>query len=154
LAQRRLLARFEAVFHHQSVPVRRQRGRLRADCATRTIHPEEVLWDLRQPQRLLLIYLLLALPFFFAANAVALALTHYRRRIPQVYAADLLGAGIGSLSIIALLTLCFPLQALGTLGACALLAATVAMWELGVARRPLWTLAALIRRCRAVDTCR
>ncbi len=143
LAQRRLLARFEAAFVVNLCLF----GVSAVGCALVAqrvpFNPEEVLWDLRQPQRLLLIYLLLALPFFFAANAVALALTHCRGRIPQVYAADLLGAGIGSLSILALLTLSFPLQVLGMLGAGALLAAAVAVWELRLARRPLWTLAAL-----------
>jgi len=107
-------------------------------------NPEMVLWDLRQPQRLLLIYLLLALPFFFAANAVALTLTYYRDRIPTIYAIDLLGAGIGSLSIILLLSLNFPLQVLGVIGAIALLAAAIASWELKLVHARLWVLATCI----------
>jgi spermidine synthase len=144
LAQRRLLPRFEAAFVINLCLF----GLSAVSCALIAqrvpFNPEEVLWDLRQPQRLLLIYMLLALPFFFAANAVALALTHCRARIPRIYAADMLGAGIGSLSIIALLTLSFPVQVLGMLGASALLAAAVAAWELRLARRSLWTLAALL----------
>lgn len=144
LAQRRLLARFEMAFVINLCLF----GISAVGCALIAqrvpFNPEEVLWDLRQPQRLLLIYLLLALPFFFAANAVALALTHYRDRIPQIYAIDLLGAGIGSLSIIVLLSLNFPLQVLGIIGASGLSAAAIASWELKLSRRPLWILATLI----------
>ncbi|MGB5728920.1 MAG: spermidine synthase, partial [Thiogranum sp.] len=35
-------------------------------------NPEELLWSWREPVHLMFIYLLLSLPFFFAANAIAL----------------------------------------------------------------------------------
>ncbi|NIP71758.1 MAG: SAM-dependent methyltransferase, partial [Gammaproteobacteria bacterium] len=93
---------------------------------------EEVLWDAGQPLRLMAIYLLLALPFFFAANAIALALAHFRDRIAHVYAADLAGAGLGSLGIVGLLyVVLFPAEALCLLGALGLTAAAVAWWEVG-----------------------
>src|SRR3970040_1197566 len=60
-----------------------------------SFNPEEMLWDLDQPLRLLLIYLVLSLPFFFVANCIGLALTHYRGEITRVYGADLLGGSIG-----------------------------------------------------------
>jgi hypothetical protein len=41
-------------------------------------NPQQVLWDASQQGFLMLIYLLLMLPFFFAANAIALTLIHYR----------------------------------------------------------------------------
>jgi len=88
---------------------------------------EEVLWDARQTVWLLCTYLLLAVPFFFAANAIGLALIHYRARLSRIYAADLLGAGLGSIGILALLFAVPPLQALtvlGLLGICAALLAT------------------------------
>lgn len=91
---------------------------------------EEVLWDLQQPLRLLLIYLLLSLPFFFAANAVALTLMRYRDQVALVYGADLGGAGLGALGIIVLLFWVFPLTALTVLGALGLLTAGLAVWEL------------------------
>ncbi len=144
LAQRRLLARFEAMFIAAILLF----GISAVACALIAqripFNPEEVLWDLRQPQRLLLIYLLLALPFFFAASAVALALTRYPEAIPRLYAADLLGAGGGSLLIIILLTLLFPLPALGAIGVCAMLAALLAGWELRLAGRHLLSAAAMI----------
>lgn len=100
-------------------------------------NPEEVLWDIRQPLRLLLLYLLLTLPFFFAANAIALTLANYRHSISRIYGLDLMGAGIGSLGIILLLLFYFPLDALTALGILGLCTVAVAAWELR-ARKRLW----------------
>ncbi len=94
------------------------------------LNAEEILWDWHQPLYLLAIYLLLALPFLFAANAIALALTRYRQAIARVYAADLLGAGLGSLGIVLLLFVFFPDTALKLLGVLGLLASLVAAREL------------------------
>jgi spermidine synthase len=63
----------------------------------------EILWDSAQWQRLLLSYLLLTLPFFFVANAIALTIMRFHQKIPQVYGFDLIGAGIGAVLIMALL---------------------------------------------------
>ncbi len=98
-------------------------------------NPEEVLWDWRQPVHLLTIYLLLSLPFFFAANAIVLALTRYRQKISLIYAADLLGAGLGSLGIVLLLFIVFPDVALKIIGAVGIVAALIAAREL---RMPRW----------------
>ncbi|MDH3310266.1 MAG: SAM-dependent methyltransferase [Gammaproteobacteria bacterium] len=95
-----------------------------------SFNPEEILWDPNQPLRLLLIYLVLTLPFFFVANGIGLALTHYRGEITRVYAADLLGASIGSLSIVLLLFLVYPATALQILGTLGFAAAALASWEL------------------------
>ena len=56
----------------------------------------EILWDSSQWQRLLLSYLLLTLPFFFVANAIALTIMLFHQKIPLVYGIDLIGAGIGA----------------------------------------------------------
>jgi SAM-dependent methyltransferase len=93
-------------------------------------NPEEVLWDPQQPVKLLAVYLLLALPFFFAANCIALALSRYRQHISRVYAADLFGAGLGSLGIVVLLFVFMPDTSLKITSALALAAAAVAWWEL------------------------
>ncbi|MDH3562617.1 MAG: SAM-dependent methyltransferase [Gammaproteobacteria bacterium] len=95
-----------------------------------SFNPEEILWDPNQQLRLLLIYLVLTLPFFFVANGIGLALTHYRGEITRVYAADLLGASIGSLSIVLLLFLVYPATALQILGTLGFAAAALASWEL------------------------
>ncbi|MDH5392504.1 MAG: SAM-dependent methyltransferase [Gammaproteobacteria bacterium] len=91
---------------------------------------EEMLWHHQQVFRLLLIYLLLALPFFFVANAIGLSLIRYHSEMSRIYAADLFGAGLGSLVIIVLLFISFPGNVLKTTTALAMLAAMLASWEL------------------------
>ncbi len=105
-------------------------------------NPDEILWDSQQPMRLLGIYLLLALPFFFAANAIAMALTYFYDCVARIYAFDLFGAGLGCLSVVALLFVIMPLQALAVIGCIGLLATAVAAWELNVTGRH-WVFVAL-----------
>jgi hypothetical protein len=104
-------------------------------------NPEEVLWDWRQPLYLAQLYLLLAVPFFFAANAIALALSQHTTAISRLYAADLLGAGLGSLLIIGLLFWLFPQTVLQVIGSIGLLAALLATRELRLA--PRWQVATI-----------
>jgi spermidine synthase len=68
----------------------------------------EILWDRSQWQRLFLSYLLLTLPFFFVANAIALTMMRFHQRIPLVYGIDLIGAGTGAVSIMVLLQIFSP----------------------------------------------
>jgi hypothetical protein len=56
----------------------------------------ELVWNPWQLAWLVALILLLALPFFFAACGFGLAFMHARDRIPALYAADLLGAGLGA----------------------------------------------------------
>ncbi len=91
---------------------------------------QEVLWDARQPWYLLSLYLLLSLPFFFAATAIGLALLRFRQDMSRLYAADLLGAGLGSIGIVLLLFIAFPDLALRLLAAGGILAAALASREL------------------------
>ncbi|MEZ5541817.1 MAG: SAM-dependent methyltransferase [Pseudomonadota bacterium] len=95
---------------------------------------ELVLWDARQSLwLLLLLYLLLATPFLFAATAIALALMRHSDEIGRLYAFDLAGAGLGGLVVIGLLFLFPPLQALAAIGLLGLLAAAIAVRETGLA---------------------
>jgi spermidine synthase len=105
-------------------------------------NPDEILWDSQQSMRLFGIYLLLVLPFFFAANAIAMALTYFHDRVARIYASDLFGAGLGSLSVVALLFIAMPLQALAVIGCIGLLATAVAAWEMNVTGRH-WVFVAL-----------
>lgn len=57
---------------------------------------EAILWDGWQVFYLTGIFLLLAIPFFFAATAICLTFMQYGIQVSRVYAVDLLGAGIGS----------------------------------------------------------
>lgn len=68
----------------------------------------EILWDSSQWQRLLSSYLLLAMPFFFVANAIALTIMRFHQKIALVYGIDLIGAGIGTVLVMALLQMFSP----------------------------------------------
>jgi spermidine synthase len=91
----------------------------------------EILWSPRQWAYLVLIYLLLVPPFFFAANCIGLAFQRYRTVLGRVYAADLWGAGSGALAIILLLFLLFPLTALAAVAGLGFIAAALAWLGLG-----------------------
>ena len=97
---------------------------------------ELVLWDIRQPAWLLLLYLLLAAPFLCAATALALALMRWHTGIGRVYAFDLAGAGLGGLLVMGLLLLVSPLHALVAIGLLALLSAAVGAYETGLRTGP------------------
>lgn len=75
-------------------------------------NPEELLWDPGHWLRLGGVMLLLCLPFLCAANLIGLALIEYRERLARVYAADLLGAGLGAIMIVMLMQLMPPSRAL------------------------------------------
>ncbi len=105
---------------------------------------EEVLWDSRQSLWLLSTYLLLAVPFFFAANAIGLALIHYRERLARIYAADLVGAGLGCIGILLLLFVLLPAQALFVLGLLGIIAVLVGARELRQRVTVVWLLLPLM----------
>ena len=107
-------------------------------------NPEELLWNWRESLRLVQIYLLLTLPFFFAANAIAITLARYRPLITRTYAADLLGAGVGSLAVLLLLYVVPPLPGLAILSAVAVACLVVAAVELHIPGRKRITVVALL----------
>ena len=78
-------------------------------------NPAEILWTPWQFFYFCSIYLLLALPFFFAANVIGLSFYQYKEQISSIYAADLFGAGAGSGVAILLLFLMFPEKVLAVL---------------------------------------
>ncbi|MGH8647222.1 MAG: spermidine synthase, partial [Gammaproteobacteria bacterium] len=95
-------------------------------------NPLEIVWDPRQWGRLGAVYALLLLPFLFSANCVCLALTQFKQRANVIYAADLVGAGLGATGVIALLSIVFPLTALAVISAAALAASALAAKALGM----------------------
>jgi SAM-dependent methyltransferase len=109
-------------------------------------NPAEMLWSPVQPLYLCGIYLLLSVPFFFAANVIGLSLYQYKNQISAIYAADLFGAGLGSVTVIMLLFMVFPERILAVLmlsGIVAtLLVSSFAFCEDGNAKP--WTIASVI----------
>jgi SAM-dependent methyltransferase len=95
----------------------------------------EVLWDPLQPWWLILIFLVLFIPFFCAANCICLTFSNYSAQLHRVYCYDLLGAGIGAAAIIGLLFIAPPSTALQVIAALGLLAAAVAWVEAGTRQR-------------------
>jgi len=104
---------------------------------------EALLWDPQQPLWLVLVFLVLSLPFFCAANAIGLVLVAFRGGAGRVYAADLAGAGLGSIGVLGLLYWVWPEDVLRILSAVGLLAACVGALELRV-QRVRWLIAAAL----------
>ena len=103
---------------------------------------EALLWDPWQPLWLVLMYLILAAPFFCAASAIGLALMAARDHAGRVYAADLAGAGIGSVAVLGLMYWIWPEGLLRVVGAAAFVALVVGAVELNAT--PLrWTVIAV-----------
>jgi hypothetical protein len=98
---------------------------------------ESLLWDPWQPLWLVLLYLVLSTPFFCAANAIGLALIAFRDRAGRVYAADLVGAGLGSVLLLVLLYWLWPEQILKVIAAVGWVAVIIGALELR-ARPPVW----------------
>ena len=95
-----------------------------------------------QTQGVLTAFLLLALPFLCAATGLAVCLAAFPGRVAQVYAADLLGAGLGAVGVLALLQVRTPLEALQAVTALAGLAAAGALYRLPHGRPAAWGAAA------------
>lgn len=91
---------------------------------------EQILWAPEHALRLMVIYLLLVLPFFFAATAIGLSLIRFQQKISRIYAADLFGAGGGALLIILLLFIFPPGETLRYLALLGMAALIIGSWEL------------------------
>jgi SAM-dependent methyltransferase len=87
----------------------------------------ELIWDGRQVAYLAAIYLLLGVPFLAAASCFGASFVAYGARIPRLYAADLIGAGVGAVAILALIELCALATALRVLALAGLGAALLAL---------------------------
>ena len=90
-------------------------------------NPLQVVWEPRQLLYLLVLYPLLALPFFAAANCIGLAFTRFGDNIGRVYAFNLVGSGVGALGLVGLLHLLYPESALRLVAGLGLGAAAMAL---------------------------
>lgn len=88
----------------------------------------EIAWNPGELLGLAAIYLLLFVPFFCAATALCVAYAACGDQIARLYGADILGAGLGSLGLLALLFALHPADALRAIPALGLFAAALAAW--------------------------
>jgi hypothetical protein len=129
LAQRWLVPRFAAVFVAGAILFGVFAVTSFAFAQRIAFNPLEILWNPREPLRLLLIYVLLFVPFFCAATSLCLTFTRFNDQIPRIYSFDIGGAGVGSVAIIGALFVLRPLDALRVLGAAGITAAALACVE-------------------------
>jgi hypothetical protein len=142
LAQRSLLPRYEIVFSTAAAlfGMTAVAGFLLAQRVA--FDPLEMLWDPRQPLRLLVIYALLFVPFFCAATSICLTFARFADQPHRIYSFDILGAGAGSLGIMAALFVTTPSAALQWIGALGVAAAAAAGFRSKA--RPRWLPATLL----------
>ena len=86
-------------------------------------------WGLSQFGWLVVMFVLLMVPFFFAANCVALSLLAYPDAVSRVYSADLLGAGVGSAGLVLLLFVLTPVTALRLIAVVGMGVAALTLWR-------------------------
>jgi len=70
--------------------------------------PQALTWDPQQLAYLTATFLILAVPFFAAANCIGLSLWTFQEQIPRLYGYDLIGAGLGAVLLLAGLALMSP----------------------------------------------
>jgi spermidine synthase len=115
-----------------------------------SFNSEELFWDVRQVLNLAIICLLLALPFIFTASAICMTFMVYSgKQIANIYAVDLLGAGIGALGIVLIMFLLMPEQILVAIALTGMITVVIAIWELDLAYKsrlyiPLMLIAVLL----------
>ena len=95
LAGRRLLPRFPTAYASSSALFAVTAPACWALAQQLPFNGLELVWNPVQLGWLAGLFLLLALPFFFAACSFGLAFMHSQERIAVLYAADLVGAGLG-----------------------------------------------------------
>lgn len=98
-------------------------------------NPLEMLWDWRQPLRLVAVYALLSVPFFCAATCICSSFARFADEPHRIYGFDTIGAGAGCLAILGALFVTTPNGALQWIGALGLVAAALASASLGVQAR-------------------
>ena len=110
-------------------------------------NPLEIFWDARQLVYLLLFYLLLSVPFLFAASCVGLTFARHGATSHRIYSFDLLGAASGCLLVVLLLFLLPPMAVLRAVGLLGLMAAVLATWHFRLRQRlllPLFVIMAIM----------
>ena len=120
--QRRLLAHFRWAFGGAALGFGAGAPLAFALAQSLPFNALEIAWDRAQLGWLFALYLVLSLPFFSAALALALAFRVHAARAGALYRMDLVGAGLGALGMVFLLDalpLGDALRVVGALGAAA-----------------------------------
>jgi len=94
----------------------------------------ELPWDRAQSVYLVAVYVILAVPFFFAGMAIGLAVSHAGEGVGRVYRSDLVGAGVGAAAVVAALFFAPVEVCIKAIAVLAFAAAGLAVWR-GTARR-------------------
>lgn len=92
--------------------------------------PQALRWDPWELLRLAGAFVMLAVPFFAAANCVGLMLWRFEAQIARIYGIDLLGAGAGALGVLLLLHVYSPTALLSAVMAGGLLAGLLGAMKL------------------------
>ncbi len=92
--------------------------------------PQALTWDIDQLAYLAMTFLILAVPFFAAANCIGLALWYFKDEIPRVYGLDLMGAGVGAGVVLVGLAFVPPAAALFGVFVSGMLVGVAAAWTL------------------------
>ena len=88
--------------------------------------PVQLSWSKTQIVYILMYYVALSIPFFFAGLIIASALSSVSERSALLYGSDLLGAGTGALSVLLLMTVASPEKVVLIVSSMALSAALIA----------------------------
>jgi hypothetical protein len=88
--------------------------------------PQGLSWDWWQLAYLSATFLVLAVPFFAAANCIGLSLWYFHDQIPRIYGYDLIGAGIGAILLLGGLATMSPADNLFAIALVGILAAVSA----------------------------
>lgn len=128
LARRCLLARYPASFSLAAAAFAVAAVACFAAAERVPFNALEIAWNPGEFLGLAAIYLLLFLPFFCAATALCIAYAGFGAHIARLYGADILGAGLGSLGLLAALHVLHPADALRAILGLGLAAAALAAW--------------------------
>ncbi|MDE1461222.1 hypothetical protein [Spartinivicinus poritis] len=91
---------------------------------------QTLLWSYQSWLQFSLIFILLLIPFFFAANCIVMSLKYFKHSIPAVYGVNLVGSGIGAGLIIILLEFLYPHTILLLISSFAVATLAIAWYEL------------------------
>jgi len=128
LARRRLVAAFPSSFAAAAAAFALTAVACFAAAERIPFNALELAWNPGEFLGLAAIYLLLLIPFFCAATALCIAYAACGTQVARLYAADVTGAGLGSLALLVMLLALQPADALRAILGCGLLAAAAAAW--------------------------